>query len=207
MSDPTNNGGTNNGGDPGAIDTRSPFDILREQDQLLTGTGQRAAVKPQVKNLTIRHDLILNWLIANPDRPMRECADHFNVTQAWLSIIVHSDVFQARLRERQETLFSNTVLDTREKLQTLSHVALDRLTEAVEQSDDPEFILDAADKALHRLGYAPRTGSTTGPAVANTQVNINIDRATLTDAQQLMQAARAIAAPKPDADDDEPPRA
>jgi hypothetical protein len=78
------------------------------------------------------------------------------------------------------------------KLAAVADVALDKLGEMVERSEDPEFILDAADKALHRMGYAPQSSrnpagspSTFGSPLV--QQNLFIGAGDLADARELMR--------------------
>ena len=56
----------------------------------------------QISRVKIHHEQILTWLILNPDKTQGECAAHFGVTETWLSIIINSDVFQSRWRERRD---------------------------------------------------------------------------------------------------------
>lgn len=194
-----------------------PFSLLAEEDALITpapaahptlkppapdepvqDTAPQSLRRPyEPKSLSIRHDLIMNWLIANPHLSQRECAAFFGVSETWLSIIIHSHAFQARLAEKQRELFSATVASIRDKLESVAHISLDRLAEVISESDDPEYILDAADRALHRLGYAPRTGSSAQPnnvTQYNTQINV-VDRQSLQEARALMDAARSLQHP------------
>ncbi len=169
-----------------------------------TGNGGQP---PQ--RLSHTHEQILNWMVLNPELSMRHCADHFGYTQSWLSTLVRSDLFQAALRERQIMVASRVAASIPAKLAAVADVALDKLGEMVEKSEDPEFILDAADKALHRMGYAPQSSrnpagspSTFGPGAVVQQNNVFIGQADLAEARALMQSSAAVlsplAAPAPD---------
>lgn len=165
---------------------------LPPEVDLPPATSDPAVSNDRLARLSHRHDLIITWLIENPDRRLGDCAAFFGVSQPWLSTIIHSSAFQERLRQRQETLFSQACASLREKLEGVAHTAIDRLGDAVENSDDPEFILDAADRALHRLGYAPRPSAGAASQTINqTQINV-IDQETLREARALMDRARAV---------------
>ena len=48
----------------------------------------------QIKKLGWWHTAIMEWMLANPDKTLRECAENFDVTQPWLSSVINSDLFQ-----------------------------------------------------------------------------------------------------------------
>lgn len=125
---------------------------------------------PGIQRLSHTHDQVINWLLVNPHKSLRECADYFGYTQAWLSTLIHSDIFQAELRRRQLDVAARVAQSIPEKLQAVADIALEKLGDAVAQSEDPDFILDVADRALHRMGYAP--ASARNPAGAPSQLGI-----------------------------------
>jgi hypothetical protein len=108
----------------------------------------------QLKSLSHTHDMVINWMLLNPDRSLRECADYFGYSQPWLSTLIHTDLFQARLKERQAVVFAQIAQTVPEKLTALSDIATEKLTEAITKSEDSKFILDAFDKVMHRAGCA-----------------------------------------------------
>lgn len=129
----------------------------------------------QIQRISHKHSMIMNWMVLNPDKPLRECAEHFGVTQAWLSTVIHSDVFQAEFQEKLKNIHNHCAQSIPEKLRVVTDIALDKLATKVAESEDPEFILDAADKALHRMGYAPasaRNGFGAGQGVQVNQQNV-----------------------------------
>lgn len=146
-----------------------------------------------VARLSHVHEMVLNWLVLNPDKSMRECADHFGYTQPWLSRLVHSDLFQAELFKRQSDIANRVAGSIPDKLRAACDVALDKLGDKIAASEDPDFILEAADKTLHRLGYAP--ASARNPAGspgaqgqgALLQNNFFISSADLADAREIIR--------------------
>ena len=118
----------------------------------------------EVKKLTHKHDAIMSWLILNPEKSQRECADYFNVTQAWLSSLVNSDIFRSAMRARTDEVHVRIADSIPAKLSNLAHLGTSKLEEKLEKSEDPEFILSATDKILHRMGYGPQ-GARAGSAL------------------------------------------
>ncbi len=125
----------------------------------------------QLGRLSITHDAVMDWLLANPGKgQMRACAEYFGFTRAWLSSMIWSDAFQAKLRDKKEKLFDETVIPLRDQMNGVAQRAIERLGEKVEEVEDPKLLVDVADKMLHRLGYAPKV-DVNPAATSNTQNN------------------------------------
>jgi len=145
--------------------------------------------------LSYSHDALINWLLVNPDRPLKDAAAYFGYTQAWISTIIHSDVFQAKLFVRQQAVFVQVSQSIPAKLGAAVNIALERMTEKLELCDDPKYLLDATDKLLHRMGYAPAAARTPvgAPVIqTNTQINnFTVSALDLEAARMMAQAANA----------------
>lgn len=152
--------------------------------------GSAGASPP--KRLSHVHEMMLNWLVLNPDKSLRECADHFGYTQSWVSTVLHSDLFQAALKEKQLAISVKVAESIPAKLRRVADIAVEKLTDSLERSEDPEFILDATDKILHRMGYAPQSarnpaGSPGGLQPMQQQNNFFVSGGDLAAARELMQ--------------------
>lgn len=123
--------------------------------------------RPQVKSLSHTHEMVMNWLLQNPEKSNRECADFFNYTEAWLSSLIHSDAFQAKFRELKDEVFIAVLQDVPTKLSAAADLAIDKITEDLSKSTDKEYNLDAFDKIMHRAGYAPMSKAQTVNPVQN----------------------------------------
>lgn len=136
------------------------------------------APRPGPARLSHRHEDIARWLLENPTRPLKECAQHFGYTQAWLSCIIHSDAFQVRLRRLQEEADAIVVLDVPARLRGVAARAIEGLGDQVEHSLNDgngvlhrQFLLDTAELTLKSLGYgAPK--APLAPAAAFVQNNL-----------------------------------
>jgi hypothetical protein len=139
-----------------------------------------------IKRLSHRHEQILNWLLLNPHKSLGECALFFGYTQAWLSTLIHSDLFQSELRRRQGIVQVRVAESIPEKLRNLGDMCAEKMYDAIEKSNDPDFILNSFDKVMHRLGYAPKTAASEKLVQNNvTQNNVTyvVDRETLAAAR------------------------
>jgi len=146
-----------------------------------------------VARLSHKHDQIINWLLENPHQSLRACADHFNYSQGWLSQLIHSDIFQAQLKLRQEAVFVQIAQDIPTKLKGLADQAIEKVSEILERNENPDLVIDIFDKTLNRLGYAPQKGAS-GPTPAPTQVNVfTVSKSDLAEARIMISAQQTPA--------------
>ena len=111
---------------------------------------------------------ILNWMVANPHRRLGDCARELNVTQAWLSTIINTDMFRAALAERQKELGSAITFDLKDKIAGVAHMVLDaQLAELEEGLLSGKELRETGTMALKALGYLD------GPAQSPVQINNN----------------------------------
>lgn len=151
-----------------------------------------------VKGLSYRHEAIIDYMLANPDMNKGEIAEALGYTVSYFSILINSDLFQAEFRARRDE-FSETLSDrTQRKLFSVTEKAAKVVEEQLSKLDeeggldcDPKFALDAMDRALHRLGFAPQRG---GPLTVNAQnAQVNIPGAVPLD---VYQRAKLAASPR-----------
>jgi len=149
----------------------------------------------KLKKVSNKHDAIADYLIANPEVSLKDVAAVFEVTPTWMSIVVNSDVFRAHMQRKVDGAFEEVIIPLRSKLLGVAHLAVEKLGDAVTKSQDPDYILAAADKTLHRLGYAPSKGpDPAAPTVVNQQNNFyTVDKDMLAEARErMMQRREAI---------------
>jgi len=157
----------------------------------------RRAKKPVLKKVRVKHDAIMDFMLANPTLRMGQVAEHFGVSRAWLSVVVHSDAFQEQLRAKQEKLFGATVLPLREQVLGLAAMAVDKLSEAVEAADpqgDREYVADVTEMALKAAGLGPSKLPGTPVVQQNQQNNYYmVDADALAEARERMRALKRAA--------------
>lgn len=144
----------------------------------------------QIKDLNHTHEGILRWLIANPDRPLRECAAVMGVTQAWLSVIINSDLFRVRLDELQREYTFSVTQSLEEKLTTAADIALDRLITELEKTTDSEFVLSAADKLLKSKGFGAKASA--APVQVNNYNIQGVDASFLSAQREVLTKAAQV---------------
>jgi hypothetical protein len=147
----------------------------------------------QLKKLTPRHDVILAFILANPRTKRGQVALIFGVTEAWLSTVINSDIFQARLAERQDQLFCETLVPLKDKIESLAHRSLDKLAGALETMPIAGHF-KTAEMALKMAGYGTANNLATQPASLTLQQNnfYPADPALLKAARDRLGANRGV---------------
>lgn len=145
-----------------------------------------------IQKVSIKHESIMNFLLENPTCSLGEVAGYFQISQSWLSCIIHSDAFQAKLRERQDTVFHHTVVATiKDKAALVAHAALDKLADQLTMGvvTDPKQLTETADKILGRLGYGSNSGNQGVTVNVNNQ-SLHVDRTLLEEARERIGRTR-----------------
>lgn len=127
----------------------------------------------RIKKLSWWHEMVVDWMLTNPDGKLKDCAEFFSVTQPWLSTVVNSDAFKHYFRVRRKEhqgLVSATVID---KVEGLGKLSLDVLEERIENDRENislGIVRETAEMALKALGYGGRGAMQAAPV----QVNIGV---------------------------------
>ena len=121
------------------------------------------------------HDAMIDLLVAEPMITQNTIAEIFNRTPSWISQVVNSDAFQARLAERKEQLIDPVLTASiKDRLAAVAgrslQLVLDRLQAPLYDAGmgDSDFLMKAAKLSTDALGYgarAPAAGHTTQVAV------------------------------------------
>ena len=133
----------------------------------------------ELKSLSYRHQALLNWMLANPHRQLREAAIELNYGRQYIHILVHNDLFQQAYKEAckeagKEAVFVGAQIT--DKLNSLAHRALDEVDRRLEENElESRELLTAAKLSLTALGYINPKGYSTDMHVhSHLQVDVNI---------------------------------
>lgn len=135
-------------------------------DELSAGakTPSKAPTMGQLKKVSYSHDSMIELIIEGGRRPggisQKEIAAHFGYTEAWISNILASDAFQAKLALRREEIIDPVLrASIRERFEALVIQSLKVLQEKLNQpSVSDNVAIRAAElgaKALGVGGHAP----------------------------------------------------
>lgn len=150
----------------------------------------------QRKQMRWYYDSIIDWMIANPGKPLSECAKHVHKTQVTLSIIINSDIFKAALAQRKARFQEAHDISIIEKTTRVAHASLDIMLQRMEKKGDTvplQLANDISRTALQRLGYGVQPS---GPSVQvtvdnsrNATVNVPVSASDLAEARMALRAA------------------
>lgn len=121
----------------------------------LQGTESAANSIARVK---YTHDAMIDLIIANPAISQNDLAKAFGYSVPWVSRVLNSDAFQARLAERKEDIVDPTITATlEEKFKAVASKSLDVVLEKLSQPLVPaDFALKALDSTARALNYGAR---------------------------------------------------
>lgn len=88
------------------------IDILDQLFHEVTGAPPAAPSRGAIAKLSYTHDAMVDLIIANPIISQNDLAARFGYSAAWVSQVISSDAFQARLAERTKDLVDPTLRAT-----------------------------------------------------------------------------------------------
>jgi hypothetical protein len=160
----------------------------------------------QPKKMNWWYQSIIEWMIENPDLPLRQCSIDMGVTQSWLSCIINSDAFRLAYAEARGEHFEATSHHVIKKMEGVAMQAADLISERLEEHGDEipiNQLNSTAELALKALGYASSHGNkpqSINLSVSNELgVRVSVDRDTLALSRERMRqlSSPASALPRP----------
>lgn len=159
-------------------------------------TGEK---KEGILRVRYSHDAMIDLIIATPGITQREIARIFDHTEPWISNIVNSDAFKARLAERKgELIDPSLVASIDERLRAVADKSLSLLVEKlnapIQPSDD--FVLKSAELASKALGYGARQAGGGGGVNVAVVVQVPPKIASSDEWSKVHQPAQIVEMPK-----------
>lgn len=113
-----------------------------------------------IQKVSYSHDFMIDLIIADPCITQDRLAKHFGYTPGWISQIIASDAFQARLAERKDELVDPTIRATIDDhfkaLVTRSLAILREKLDKPAAEVPPNLALKALEIGSKALGYGAR---------------------------------------------------
>lgn len=110
-----------------------------------------------IKRLRFTHDSLVDFIIANPTVSQRQIAVQFGFTETWVSRMICSDAFQARLAVRKNELVDPIILQSvEEKLRGLVDLSATVIAEKLEANRNPDLAVKVLGLGVTALGYGAR---------------------------------------------------
>lgn len=121
---------------------------------------QRQSTTHTIRKLSWWHESIIDWMLLHPEGRLGDCAREFDCTQTWLSVIVNSDLFRARLAMRRAELAGEIGATVIDRLSGIAGQALESIAEKIERERTKlpmGELRETATMALNALGYGARS--------------------------------------------------
>ena len=124
------------------------------------GERNPAEVKPAISKINYSHDGMINLLLANRGISQNEIARHFGYSASWVSQVMSSDAFQARLMERaaeiEDPTLRATIEDGLKGMLSRSMEILRQKLDAPPASVPDNLALRTLELSTRALGYGAR---------------------------------------------------
>jgi hypothetical protein len=147
--------------------------------------------------LNTAHDGMMDYILQNPGASLREISGHFGYTIPWVCRVVNSDIFQSRLAERRKDIEGLIASDIPAQLKATAGLAIEKIQEVLAKTEDPDTIIDAFDKVMHRAGYAPKAAAPGIGAGATLNQQNNYFVVSKEDLQQMRGNVHSLPGPAP----------
>lgn len=151
------------------------------------------------KKLNWWYEDVINWMLNHPGSRLGEMAEYFGKTQAWMSVVINSDIFKARLEERRKEL--NIELDELliYKMKKVAHSSFDALMEQIAaggQDMKPALLLEVGTRVAEFLEpgekkKAGRPKNDVSPQQVNVQVVVPVSSNALEEARSKIRQIEA----------------
>lgn len=117
------------------------------------------------RGLTPTHELMADWILQNPGGTLRDMTAHFGYSASWLSQVMNSDMFKAFIREKLNGVHAHVLADIPTMLRGTAALAIERVNEVLQKTEDAKTIIDSFDSVMHRFGYAPSKAAAPGATI------------------------------------------
>lgn len=112
---------------------------------------------PEIQKVHYTHDALIDQIVSNPGIDQRQLAKMYGYTEAWVSTIVNSDSFKARLQERKADLIDPLIVaNFEERLKGTLGVALSVINEKLETGRNADLALKTLELGAKALSFGAR---------------------------------------------------
>lgn len=144
---------------------------------------QRPAAGSPIKSVSWTHDNIIDFMLANPFMKQDQIALHIGYSATWLSNIIRSGAFKARMAERKAELLDPALMQTvEEQFEGVVHRSLEVIRHHLDKPA-PDVPFAVAAKALEVsgrcLGYGVKKEEPRDPVSVHVHLETMADNMTV----------------------------
>lgn len=128
--------------------------IARAEEQAVTGGSLQPQPQQQLRRLNYSHEAMIDLILQDPTVTTAELAEVFGYSRGWVSRILASDSFQARLAQRKSALVDPILArGLNERLRSVAMRSMDVIEERLATGEAPAaYAMDALELATAGLG-------------------------------------------------------
>lgn len=146
-----------------SAETLSPVDALVAE--MAAATTPAEVRRPSIQKVRYTHEDCIDCILANPGISQNSLAARYGMSAAWMSVVINSDIFQAKLAERRAELVDPVLrASIEERFRALAVRSLEVLQEKLSKPSHEvpdQLALQAAKLGKEALGL----GNAPPPAV------------------------------------------
>ena len=106
-----------------------------------------------IKNISYSHDAMIDLILQQPTVTSGELASLFGYSQGWVTRILGSDSFQARLAQRKGALMDPLIARSlNDRLRAVAIRSMDVIEEKLAAEPSAQYAMDALELATQGLG-------------------------------------------------------
>lgn len=110
----------------------------------------------EMKKISYTHDAVIDYIIENPMAGHQEIADHFGYSKVWISRLICSDAFQARLAKKKDLILNAVTASVEERVRETTLKALDIIDDKLDATSDPKLAMQFLTLTAKAQGYGAR---------------------------------------------------
>jgi len=155
-------------------------DLQQLLDEAVMGHTAEAQTTPRqaIQRVNYSHDSMIDCIIAHPGISQNQLALLYGYSASWISQVMSSDAFQARLAERRTELVDPTILATiEEQFKGVVARSLEVIREKLKKPPDQipdNLALRTLELSSRALGYGARDAGGPAPQAGDVNVHLNI---------------------------------
>lgn len=148
--------------------------------------GKSGKYGPQ--GLSLKHHAMIDYMLENPAATLEELSQKFQLHFTYVSIIKHSDAFQAELLRRRHAIKVGIVA----KVSALAEATTESLLRSVPFISKPETLLEIQKTTMKQLGYGVGNKTVVHGNVGNLNQGVQgVSAETMAEARSRLEERRS----------------
>jgi hypothetical protein len=119
--------------------------------------GTKSGQEHGIQKVRYTHDAMIDLILARPEISQNDIALYFNYSVGWVSRVMGSDAFQARLASRKDEVVTPEIRENLEnRMAALADQSLDVLQQKLKATGNPDLAVKTLELSTKALGMGAR---------------------------------------------------